>query len=88
MRLIRDAGFVQTQAEFQPGVTSIAAPIFNSKKEVLGSLMLVIRSYTLPDGWQLRPVAALEAWLAVLGVAGGLVFPGLSLEGGRHCQDP
>ena len=42
LRAIRDAGFVQTRAEFQPGVESIAAPIFNSKAEVLGSLMLAI----------------------------------------------
>lgn len=42
LRRIREAGFVQTQAEFQPGIASIAAPIFNSRNEVLGSLMLAI----------------------------------------------
>ena len=42
LKAIRDAGFAQTQAEFQPGVASVAAPIFNSKNEVLGSLMLAI----------------------------------------------
>jgi DNA-binding IclR family transcriptional regulator len=42
LKAIRDAGFVQTRAEFQPGIESIAAPIFNSKNEVLGSLMLAI----------------------------------------------
>ncbi len=48
LRAIRKAGFVQTEAEFQPGIASIAAPIFNSRNEVLGSLMLAI-STSHPD---------------------------------------
>ena len=42
LKMIREAGFVQTEAEFQPGIAAIAAAIFNSKNEVLGSLMLAI----------------------------------------------
>lgn len=42
LKAIRDAGFVRTQAEFQPGIVSLAAPVFNIKNEVLGSLMLAI----------------------------------------------
>lgn len=44
LRSIRRAGFVMSVAEYRPQIASIAAPIFNRDDEVLGSLMLAVRT--------------------------------------------
>jgi DNA-binding IclR family transcriptional regulator len=44
LRGIRENGFTMTRGEFNPGVSAIAAPIFNRAGAVLGSLSLAVKN--------------------------------------------
>jgi DNA-binding IclR family transcriptional regulator len=44
MRIIRDRGYCVTRAEYQRDITGLAAPIFNTDREVLGSIALATHS--------------------------------------------
>ncbi|VCU68380.1 HTH-type transcriptional regulator KipR [Pigmentiphaga humi] len=48
LRGIREAGYSSSWGEFTPGVSSIAAPIFNGETNVLGSLALARRGRADP----------------------------------------
>lgn len=58
MLQVRKDGFCLSEGELDPGVTGIAAPIFDGKRRILGSLTLVGRSK--------RFRSFNEAWLARL----------------------
>lgn len=76
LRGIRKAGFAMTVAEYNPDIASIAAPIFNADREVLGSLMLAISiaREDLEVFARLAPMvvaAAAETSRGIAGMAGG-----------------
>jgi len=44
LKLIRQNGYSMTMGDYNPGIVSIAAPVFNQDGEVLGSLALAASS--------------------------------------------
>ncbi|HEY0296213.1 MAG TPA: IclR family transcriptional regulator [Bordetella sp.] len=56
IKQIRQAGFVMTSGEYNPGVLSIAAPLFNRGGDVLGSLAVAASSSHV-DPAQFRALA-------------------------------
>lgn len=76
LRQIRKAGFAMTVAEYNVDIASIAAPIFNARHDVLGSLMLAIslERDDLTAFAKLAPLvvaAAAETSAGIAGMEGG-----------------
>lgn len=61
LRQIREAGYCITQGEFNPGVTGIAAPIFNREGDVLGSLSLAAATRGLNPNFESLATPVMEA---------------------------
>ncbi len=49
MRLIRQQGWYSTRGEVTPGVTGIAAPIFDPQDEIAGSISLTFPEPDMPE---------------------------------------
>lgn len=47
LRRIRQKGWIHTEGQVNPGVSGIAAPIFDSKQEIVGSLSLTVPERSL-----------------------------------------
>lgn len=50
LKRIRQRGWVHTQGQVTTGVTGIAAPIFDAKDEIIGSLSLTLPEVGMPNG--------------------------------------
>ena len=58
LKAIRQAGWDMTEGQVTPGVVGIAAPIFDNREAVLGSLSVTIPARSA-GGRRAEPIAAL-----------------------------
>src|SRR5206468_1714674 len=54
LKQIREDGFAKTTAEFSPGITGIASPVFNREGKILGSIGIGVQATKLR--WNIAPV--------------------------------